>query len=499
MEEVPRDRPFDLEWLRTALPSHPTMEYLTLFRDNLLYYPPVGSPAGHSASVLSILTSHDPHKDFADNDLTQTPNGVVPYRQALLATERIRQVYHPTKKIFIAMMDTLLENYMHATSVVSAGVQKKSRANVTRQVNQNRSAILAGVARDLALLKTNYGADYASSVGAWKKNYGRIENDTPSSKVRWMLDVIQKLQFDKKQCLMLMDKGCTMEALVIALSGLRTQWQRDNAKPFPYEESSPHAMLFVRRCYLSPHDQQKVVFDRRSVTSTVTVKENKKVNYIRIEPTIGASNKFVVFEKDNWFAFSMSDPPETRSRIIAILIAYNFFDTAKIWIETWGDPNPEPVTYNVIEDPTKFATLSRLVPDLRDVFNDQKGTVMLTVAQTKQLVKELTGNCPDFKASDEVHPTANKNPGRAKESVYKAPPKEGEVIGERESGPAKGGIAESEPDVTRVAKEIEGIYESRVTTIPLTKEQQKAADKESDGNWMLLALAGLGVLAYNMR
>ena len=121
------------------------------------------------------------------------------------------------------------------------------------------------------------------------------------------------------------------------------------------------------------------------------------------------------------------------------------------------------------------------------------------MAQTKQLIKELTGNCPDFKASDDVHPTANMNPGRTKESVYKAPPKEGEVIGERESGPAKGGIAEPEPDPSRVAKDIEQTYASGVTTIPLTKEQQKAADKESNGNWMLLALAGLGVLAFNLR
>ena len=91
------------------------------------------------------------------------------------------------------------------------------------------------------------------------------------------------------------------------------------------------------------------------------------------------------------------------------------------------------------------------------------------------------------------------NPGRAKESVYKAPPKEGEVIGESESGPAKGGIAEPEPDLSRVAKDIEQTYASGVTTIPLTKEQQKAADKESNGNWMLLALAALGVAAFNMR
>ena len=500
MQQVARVRPFDLEWLRTALPKREGTDYLGLFRDNILYYPPVGSPAGHSFTVLDILQRQNWKPNFDDTDLTQTTDGVVPYAHALVATERYRQIHWCNKKLYLEMMETLLQNYIYLSGVVRASVNPKSRTSVERQIGQNRAQILKGLQRDQLNLTGSYGANYASRNGPWKKDYGNIKGDTPASKTRWLIDVISKLSVNVAGCQMLMERGCTMEALVFALDGLYTEWQRDNSRPFPYVEASPQAMLFIKRCYLPPHEQPKVVFDRRSVISRVNIENKQKINYIRIEPTIGASNKFVVFEKDNWLGFSMSEPPETRSKILAVLVAYNFFDTAKQWVETWGEPDPAPVTYNVIADPKKYSDLARQVPDLANVFDAQTGSVMLTVAQTKQLVKELTGNCPDFKATDDVHPTANMNPGRAKESVYKAPPGEGEVVGESESGPARGGIEEPDSDDdTRIQKELEETYASKVTTIPQTKEQKKAAADEANGNWMLLALAALGVVAFNMR
>ena len=500
MEEVARTRPYDLEWLRTALPRRQGTEYLGMFQDNILYYPPIGSPTGHKVAVLDLLTRQNFKPNFADTDLTQSPDGVVSHGQALLAIERTRQIYWCNKKLYLAMMDTLLENYMHVTGIIKSRVSAKSRANVERQIGQNGANILKGIQRDTGILRGAYGQNYASGVGRWGSGYGKI-SDRPASQVKWLYDVVNRLSMNTAGCLMLMeDMSCTMGALVTALNGLYTEWQRDNSKEFPYEESSPQAMLFVKRCFIPPHDQPRVVFDSKSVISDVSVQDKQKVNYIRIEPTIGANNKFVVFEKENWLGYSRSEPPNTRSKILSVLVAYNFFDTARLWVETWGEPNPAPVTYNVVADPSKFADLTRLVPDLADIFNDHNINTTLTVAQTKRLVQDLTGNCPDFTASDDVHPMANTYPAKAKESVYKPPPGEGEVIGESEGGRAYGGgIAESEPDETRIAKDIEETYPSKVTTIPLTKEQKKEADKETDGNWMLLGLAALAVAAFHLR
>ena len=141
--------------------------------------------------ICRIITRQNWKPNFDDTDLTQTTDGVVPYAHALVATERYRQIHWCNKKLYLEMMETLLQNYIYLSSVVRGNVNPKSRTNVERQIGQNRAQILKGLQHDQAVLTGSYGAGYASRVGPWKKDYGNIKGDTPASKTRGLLDVGQ--------------------------------------------------------------------------------------------------------------------------------------------------------------------------------------------------------------------------------------------------------------------------------------------------------------------
>ena len=490
MEETEAVKPIDLEWLRGRLPrdKSDSRTYLKKFWDNILYYPPNGSWDKHHKNILSIL-KENPEADFKDNDTTMTPGGAVTYKHALIAIERARQLYYCNTKLYVQLARILVDNFVHMCRAIPQDPKVKGSFadEFKKSIQEAKSGVLKGVQQDLRIIQQT--RDYTRGVGPYKAGYKGVADNTPASKFYWLLDIINLRNPDLATIEMITEEGSTLERLVTAIGGFEAIWGRMSNSKMPCR--NPRWKLFIRQCYLQPHKQTMVALDRTSVVSTAQAENG--VYDLQIMPTVGVSNRYKCYDKKDWQG---TDNISTRLRDMQIFLAYNLFDTAVKWLRLWGEP-PDPVTLATL---STYGELDRLVPNLRDEFADQADkTVQITVPQFAQMCKELTGTRPDFRADNKVDPVTNTNPAVAKESVARPEPGEGDIVGTAEEGSAgKGGLEPPDEDDDAVARAVKETYPQKVTTIPLTEEQKKAAQKEADGNWMLVALAVLGVVAFNM-
>ena len=491
MEQTEALKPIDLEWLVTSLPRDrsDSRTHLEIFWRNVLYYPPKGSWDKHHKSILNIM-KENPDADFKDNDTTMTIGGAVTYSQALIACERARQLYYCNTKLYVQLARCLVDNFVHMCRAIPQDKKVKGDFlnEFKKSIQESKSEILKGVQRDTR--KIEILKDYTRGVGAWKANYrGLAPDNTPCNKFYWLLDIINLRNPDQATIEMIMEEGSTLERLVTAICGLEAIWGRMSNSKMPCV--NPRWKLFCTQLYLSPHSQMTVTLDRRSVVSTAQAENG--VYDLYIMPTVGASNKYKCYARNDWQGTGNIG---TRLNDMKVFMAYNLFDTAVKWLRTWGEP-PDPVTLATL---SSYADLDRLVPNLRDEFADQADkTVLITVPQFAQMCKELTGTRPDFRADNSVDPVTNTNPSVPKESVARPEAGEEDIVGTAEEGSAgKGGLEPPDEDEDAVARAVRKTYPQRVTTIPQTEEQKKAAQKEADGNWMLAALAILGLVAFNM-
>ena len=475
--------PVNMEWLKDVLPmsAHGDRGYLATFYNNILYYPPKTSKDQLHSTVMSILQC-DPVADFADSDMTTSPEGIVTYHQALYAIERQRQLYYCDRRLLISIGTILADNWDHVLNTVPKAISPASRTHCKVLMEQASQLIFKGLQRDHGILEAHVGERYYGKNN-WTKGYGGSQFDS-SSKAYWLLDCIDALgEMSVGLVDLLLQKDGMIHALVSSLTDIELLWKKRSVSKMP--SATRRYRLFTQQMYKDPTKTEMIALDGNAVkTENFTDRDTMTDQYnIVLQPAVG-SERITSWQKEDWLGMSNI---QKRAKEMSIFVAYNIFNSAYSWLREWGNPDSTPVTLADLKD---YRAWSQLVPDINTYFIRHQRAVELTVAQYSQMVKELSGHTPDFKAKD-FNPMTGETSSVAKEDA--TIPDEGRPL---EQGEVPGGLEEPDDDDDTLRGKLKNTYASKVVTVPQTKEQKEKEDSESNGNWMILILAAVGAVAF---